>query len=275
MRTADWVCQWCGYPLLSGSYKKLEKTYAELQAEREAELGVNRRPAAPEPPPAPKPQPAAAAPKARRPEPVTIDPSDELPAAPEVEELAPPAPKAETPPPPPEPEPEAAPPAENIMITPPPASRQPEPEPEPEAEPEPEPEAEPEPEPQPEPEPEPEPVAQAPAPSLGDIKNGMTLTVDDLNALFAGDQMGAHNKLTGLTVNVQGRVAKVFVRDHIDVRYLLLETLRGRGAWSVRCEFEKAGATKLSRVEDGQTVQVRGTYDGFSKNIIFKECQVA
>ena len=49
MRTADWVCQWCGYPLLSGSYKKLDKTYAELQAEREAELGVNRRPVEPEP----------------------------------------------------------------------------------------------------------------------------------------------------------------------------------------------------------------------------------
>jgi hypothetical protein len=87
--------------------------------------------------------------------------------------------------------------------------------------------------------------------------------------------MGAHGKLTGLTVKVQGRVSKVFVRDHIDVRYMILESLRGRGAWSIRCEFEKSEASKLSRVEDGQDVQVRGAYDGFSKNIIFKDCRLA
>ena len=33
-RTEDWACQWCGYPLLSGSYQKIPKTYRELQEER-------------------------------------------------------------------------------------------------------------------------------------------------------------------------------------------------------------------------------------------------
>jgi hypothetical protein len=33
-RTEDWACQWCGYPLLSGSYKKIPKTYRDLQVER-------------------------------------------------------------------------------------------------------------------------------------------------------------------------------------------------------------------------------------------------
>ncbi|MCK5577553.1 MAG: hypothetical protein KAI14_04470 [Dehalococcoidales bacterium] len=32
-RTEDWACQWCGYPLLSGNYKKLDKTYRQLQEE--------------------------------------------------------------------------------------------------------------------------------------------------------------------------------------------------------------------------------------------------
>ena len=36
-RTEDWSCQWCGYPLLSGSYKKIKKTYRELKEERLAE----------------------------------------------------------------------------------------------------------------------------------------------------------------------------------------------------------------------------------------------
>ncbi|MFC1932974.1 hypothetical protein ACFLXU_05030 [Chloroflexota bacterium] len=33
-RTEDWACQWCGYPLLSGSYKKIPQTYKELKEER-------------------------------------------------------------------------------------------------------------------------------------------------------------------------------------------------------------------------------------------------
>ncbi len=33
-RTEDWACQWCGYPLLSGSYKKIPKTYKQLQEEK-------------------------------------------------------------------------------------------------------------------------------------------------------------------------------------------------------------------------------------------------
>lgn len=32
-RTEDWACQWCGYPLLSESYRKLPKTYRELKEE--------------------------------------------------------------------------------------------------------------------------------------------------------------------------------------------------------------------------------------------------
>ena len=36
LRTEDWVCQWCGYPLLSKSYKKLDKTFKEFQEERRA-----------------------------------------------------------------------------------------------------------------------------------------------------------------------------------------------------------------------------------------------
>lgn len=32
-RTEDWACQWCGYPLLSGFYKKIPKTFSQLKGE--------------------------------------------------------------------------------------------------------------------------------------------------------------------------------------------------------------------------------------------------
>jgi len=37
-RTEDWACSSCGYPLLSPSYKKITKTYKQLQEEKSSEL---------------------------------------------------------------------------------------------------------------------------------------------------------------------------------------------------------------------------------------------
>ena len=34
LRTEDWACQWCGYPLLSRAYKTIPKTYEQLKEER-------------------------------------------------------------------------------------------------------------------------------------------------------------------------------------------------------------------------------------------------
>ena len=56
LRTADWACQWCGYPLLSTGFKKTPKTFRELQEER----GYFQQPsvmAEPEPEAVPEPQP--------------------------------------------------------------------------------------------------------------------------------------------------------------------------------------------------------------------------
>jgi hypothetical protein len=33
-RTQDWACPWCGYPLVSGSFRQMSKTYHEAKVER-------------------------------------------------------------------------------------------------------------------------------------------------------------------------------------------------------------------------------------------------
>ena len=50
-RTGDWACQWCGYPLLSNSYKKIPKTYKQLKEEN---LPKPRAPVGDEPEPEPE-----------------------------------------------------------------------------------------------------------------------------------------------------------------------------------------------------------------------------
>ncbi len=115
-RTEDWVCQLCGYPLLSKSYRKIPKTYRQLQEEKQHKTYEQESSAREEPEPASEPEP-------------------ELMSEPE------PAPELE---PEPVPQPESAPePEPELMSEPEPAS---EPEPELISEPEPAPELEPEPE---------------------------------------------------------------------------------------------------------------------------------
>jgi hypothetical protein len=68
-------------------------------------------------------------------------------------------------------------------------------------------------------------------------------------------------------------VNKVFIRDHIDVRYLVLTGAR-RVIWSARCSFEKESVGPMSRLSEGQAVALRAKYDGYGKNIIFKNCEL-
>ncbi|MFC1992661.1 hypothetical protein ACFLV3_02470 [Chloroflexota bacterium] len=106
-RTDDWACQWCSYPLVSGIYKKISKTYKQVQEEKQP---------MPEPEPSPEPTP--------EPDPVSTPP-------PEPE----PTPKAE---PDTEPEPKLSPEVISELV--PETTPELEPELEPESAPEPEPE---------------------------------------------------------------------------------------------------------------------------------------
>jgi hypothetical protein len=126
-------------------------------------------------------------------------------------------------------------------------------------------------EPAPAPAPEPPP---APAPGLEEkLASGeVSLSVDELNALFLKDKLAAHQGLTDKTITVTGVTEKVFVRDHLDVRYAILKGTQKSNMWSARCVFRPENVAQLKGVETGRVTAVRGKYDGYSKNIIFKDC---
>ena len=278
LRTEDWACQWCGHPLLSSAFKRIPKTYRELQEER----GLNVR-------------------SAQREEPETAGVIE----AEVVEEPAlEPAPQEET-------EPEAPPPAEPVAVVEAEAETEKEPPPpeppaeatersEPVDEPEPEPVAEaemepvPETEPLPEAEPAEEPVAEAapeaapevapepaqapvavptrePDPATGTIN----ATVDELIAAFTSDKAGTNAKLLNKSLTVTGAVQKIFARDNLDIFYILLAGAgKSSSSLQVRCTFSREHSTPLSRLTEGQTATVQGTYVGCERNIILKDCRL-
>jgi hypothetical protein len=126
-------------------------------------------------------------------------------------------------------------------------------------------------EPEPPPETEPPPVVM---PNLDAIADGAVLSVDELDALYKSDRQAAHAKLAGKTIVVKGFVEKVFIRDHIDVRYILLTGASKKLVWPARCTFDKQNISQMERLTEGQEVALRGKYDSYGKNIIFKDCSL-
>jgi len=241
-RTEDWACQWCGYPLSSTSYKKLDKTYRQL---REEERSVWRIPEpepeavreyAPEPAPKPAPEPT--------PEP----------------EPQPPLPVRE---PEPMPEPEPKPTSEPVIeLGPAPVLA-------PESEPEPVPELMREPESPPVPEPEPPPM---PRRELDLTSSIVEATVEELNSAVRTDISAVDTQLKSKTLRVTGVIEKVVIKEIFDTQYVLLTSTNRGDPWSVRCTFDKKDGPALSVLSEGQTATIQGEYDGYQKNIILKDC---
>ena len=242
-RAQDWACQWCGQPLLSGSFKKIPKTYKQLQAERQQEQKSPVR--EPEPEPEPVPEPKSVPVSKRIVEPKQVAAPKRVPKpkrVPEPKRVPTPVPEPE-----PVPQPEPVPEPEPVLVS----------------------EAEIKTAPKPEPVPTPQTVPELLAePTTGAI----TATVEQLAAAFNADRAATNARLLNQTLKITGTVDKIFVREHLDIQYILLTGEKTRNILNVRCTFGREQASQLTRLTAGQTVTVQGKYDGYEKNIILKDC---
>ena len=246
-RTDDWACQWCGYPLLSGGYKKIDKSFREVKGEpvvrpepeqRETEetppapRKVARAPE-PEPEPGPEPEPAAEPPPSPPPRPVPPPPpaprTVPVPAPALVIPLPPPAPVPVAPPPP---LPEPAPPVVEPLTP-----------------------------------PRPNPIM-----SVEVCPDVVDVTTEEVTLAFQADKPAANSKLANRVVRVTGIIDKVFVKEHLDIQYIILTTPARLDVFNVRATFDKKLAYQLRRLAPGEKITVEGKYNGAERNIILKDC---
>ena len=120
----------------------------------------------------------------------------------------------------------------------------------------------------PEPGPDPKLVLAKLEAASGEIQ----VSVDELNSVYQADKLAANARLKDKILRVTGLVDKIFVREHLDIRYIVLTGAKKATIWNVRCTFGKEMRTLLSRLAEGQAVAVRGKYDGYGNNIIMKDC---
>lgn len=282
-RTIDWACKWCGYPLQSRTFKRIDKTWRQIKEERSGIVSTPER----EPEPERRPEPGRYTPEPRqvlkpRPAPEPQRKPERRPA---------PAPKPRRVEPEPEPEPE-----EPELV----AEAEPEPAPEFESEPalvteeeeireaemsEEEAEAEPEqeqevvtrpareqrmaPRPAPAPRPPPAPVQPEPQPSTPSFQT----TVEQIRTAYKNDAPGTHEKLKNKVIRVTGIVDKIEVND-VRAIYNVLLTGKQKGDEfrDVECRFARQYGPELGRLTVGETITVDGTYTGYVINIILRQC---
>jgi hypothetical protein len=235
-RTEDWACQWCGYPLLSNSYKKVPKGYKQLKEERHDEQEL------------PPPEETVVPLLPRR---DIVAPTYILESKLRSQPVS-------------EPELEVAPEPEVI-----PKSQQPQPVSEPELEVAPEPEMAPKPELELKAVPEPASASEAVPQS---VSTAGGITVEELYAAFSVDEVAADANYTGKTLDVAGVVDRITANDVHHIYYIILSSADKKQSWNVRCTFDGKHISQLSRLVTGQMVMVRGEYDGYKTNILLRNC---
>jgi hypothetical protein len=286
-RTSDWCCQWCGYPLFSGSFKKIDKTYKELREERsggktvEEEIGEEEKPveefeveeSEEEPEEEVEPE-AEIRPKRRvrpgkrrrrivkpQPEPVEEEPEEEEEYEEEEYEEEEEEPEVEG-----KTKPKARPAARRKKV------RKPEPEPveeEPEEEEYEEEEGELEEEEEYEEEKEYEEEEEEPEV----VQPAMELTVDEVISAYETEGTAADPRFANKILRISGTVDKVEVKAVMDIYSISLvgsseNSLRQR----VRCVFSREHVSELQQLVAGQEVTVQGKYDGSIISISMRDC---
>jgi hypothetical protein len=236
-RTKDWACQWCGYPLLSGGYKILPETYAELKAKRKYE----EKPAV-----IPEPQ-------------FDIEPEPERPA-PRAEPPAPVRPRSE---PPPRPVARVSPPPEPTR----PVTRfEPEPEPETEVEEVSEPvmEAKPEPE-----------VKPPPAPAVeAEPAEGAPLSVDYLFSRLQADRAGTEAKYKDQGIKITGLVYRTVINENLTVAYVILTSAKRLDERQVTCTFDRKHEAQIRSLNQGDSATVQGVFDSYTATVLMRDCEI-
>jgi hypothetical protein len=273
LRTEDWACQWCGHPLLYGSFKKIDKTYRQLKEER-LNKTVREEKIIQEPEMEPEIEkeiePKQDLEVIKR---IKLEPESELEIENDViQEMeketvqeAEPEEKVEESEPEPVVEPEGEP-SKAVED-----KNETEVEPEEEIKPEPEVVEEPEVEEiheieteaelikEPEPEPEPE-------------NADMELTVTEILVAYDEDDVAADEKFVNKILRVTGTVSMIDIKAKLDTHYIRLAGSGGDPWQSVQCIFDKKHSSALGQLEKGQTVTAQGRYSGSIIAIRMVDC---
>ena len=239
-RTQDWACQWCGYPLVSGSFRQMSKTYQEAKAERLQKL--------------------AAVEVVETDIQEGSDVAEATEAAADVSEATA---ESETP------EPEIVDEAKKAVEVEPEIKSEPAPEPEPAAEAESTSESEPVTEDSGEAGETGEPITETEAAQSPGI---IFITIEELNEVCKADSEAAEARFAGSILQITAEVGRIPPVESSEKPCLILISSEKPTAMNILCVFDKQHEAAINKLSEGQLVTVQGRYDGCVMNILVNDC---
>ena len=239
-RTQDWACQWCGYPLVSGSFRQMSKTYQEAKAERLQKLAVV--------------------------EVIETDIQEGTDVA-EATEVA--ADVSESTAEPEAPEPDIVDEAKKAVEVEPEIKSEPVPEPEPAAEAELTSEGEPVVEDSGEAGETGESIPEIDATQSPGI---ILITIEELNEACHADSEAAEARFAGSILQITAEVGRIPPVESSEKPCLILISSEKPTAMNILCVFDKQHEAAINNLLEGQLVTVQGRYDGCVMNILVNDC---
>ena len=101
----------------------------------------------------------------------------------------------------------------------------------------------------------------------------LELSIDEFSSAFSEDSAAAHEKFTNTILRLTGKVDKVVINEINDNYFVnITGDKKGMILRDVRCKFDKQHATELKELIKGEIARVQGEYNGYVIDISMKNC---
>ena len=100
----------------------------------------------------------------------------------------------------------------------------------------------------------------------------IAVTVEEVYSACESDMAAANTRFRDKVLKVTGVVDRIEVKDMLDIYYITLNNAERNLLQGIRCVFGRKYGPELTKLIAGQTVTVRGRYDGSIMDICIRDC---
>ncbi len=100
-----------------------------------------------------------------------------------------------------------------------------------------------------------------------------TISIGDLLQAYSDNEVNADNLYTGKTLKISGIVDSVS-KDVFDHTYVKVITGEPYEIWGAQCYIKSSEMEDAAELKPGDTITVVGLCEGYSLNVVFKDCEI-
>lgn len=108
-----------------------------------------------------------------------------------------------------------------------------------------------------------------PVATLHDVNPELEISAENLFAAFTENEEEANQKYLGKVIRINGKLLEVNINvNEYSTVYLDANEVMG----SVSCQLEKGEEAKAEKLNNGQSVAIKGRCTGFAMDVVLTQC---